>query len=215
MVVESIVRELDDHAPQARIVIATNPVDVLTRVAIEVSKRPAHRIFGTGTTLDSARLRALLGDAHAVSPKAVHAHVLGEHGDSQVVFWSGANVGGVLLGELEAGPTFDDAFRKRIEDDVRGAASAIIAGKGYTNLAIGVVIASLVDTMFRDQRSVHPLSVGLAGEFGVSGVAASVPCILGDDGIVGRVVPRASEAEVSAFRRSADLLETAFRTIKR
>ncbi|MFO0679356.1 MAG: hypothetical protein U0169_22705 [Polyangiaceae bacterium] len=103
-VVRDVVRELDVHAPDACIVLATNPVDVLTRIALDTTRRPRSKVFGSGTTLDSARLRAILGDAFGVSPKTVHAHVLGEHGDSQFVNWSAARIGGIGIANVTGGP---------------------------------------------------------------------------------------------------------------
>jgi L-lactate dehydrogenase len=205
-VITDIVRDLDRHAPNAVVVIATNPVDILAQVAIANTKRPKHRIFGSGTTLDTARMRMLLGTAHGVSPRSVHAYVLGEHGDSQVPLWSTAAVGGTKLGALRTGPTFDETFRERIASETRNAAYPIIEAKGYTNLAIGVVLETLVSVILRDQRSVHPLSVSLEGELGIQGVAMSIPCVLGRDGVLGRVVPDVDESERAALVCSAELL---------
>jgi L-lactate dehydrogenase len=202
--VTGIVGELDRHAPEAIVLVATNPVDVLTRVAVKRSTRPAARVIGTGTTLDSARFRALIGAALDVSPRSVHAYVLGEHGDSQVPIWSQAAFGGVPV-------ALEPAERARIAEATRSAAREIIARKGYTDLAIGVVIAHLVRAILADERGVHPLSVPLDGELGLSDVCLSMPCILGREGITRRLVPGLAPGEIAALRSSAEVLPAAER----
>jgi len=134
----------------------------------------------------------------------VHAHVLGEHGDSQVPIWSQAAVGGR---RVELGP----GERAEIADATRTAARRIIERKGYTDLAIGVVIAHLVHAILSDERAVVPVSVPLAGEYGIEDVTMSLPCILGREGIAGRVTPSLDEVEVEALRRSAEVLRAAER----
>lgn len=211
-VMREVMGELDRHAPDAVVIVATNPVDVLTRLAIRVSTRPAHRIFGTGTTLDSARFRALIGEEYGVSPRSIHAHVLGEHGDSQVLVWSTARVGGASVDDVGAlGRTLEHARRQDIEERTRGAARAIIERKGRTDLAIGTVIAHLVGAVLGDERSVQPLSVPLEGEYGLHDVCLGIPCVLGARGIEGRMAPRLTAEEQAALVRSADALRAAER----
>jgi L-lactate dehydrogenase len=205
-----VIGELDRHAPHAIVIVATNPVDVLTRLAIRASARGAGRIFGTGTTLDSARFRALLGEAFGVSPRSIHAHVLGEHGESQVPVWSTARVGGASLDdEAASGRSLDAARRKEIEDRTRGAARAIIERKGRTDLAIGTVIAHLTVAVLGDERSVQPLSVPLEGEYGLHDVCLGIPCVLGRSGVIERIVPALAPNELAALTRSADALRAA------
>jgi L-lactate dehydrogenase len=211
-VVREVIAALDRHAPNAIVIIATNPVDVLTRLAIRASARGPGRIFGTGTTLDSARFRALLGEAFGVSPRSIHAHVLGEHGESQVPVWSTARIGGASLDdEAACGRRLDLAQRKDIEERTRGAARAIIDRKGRTDLAIGTVIAHLVLAVLGDERSVQPLSVPLEGEYGLRDVCLGIPCVLGRDGVARRVVLALSESELGALTHSADTLRAAER----
>ncbi len=199
-VVEEIMRALDERAPNAVVLVATNPVDLLTRRASRASKRPRARVIGTGTTLDSARFRALIASELHVSPQSVHAYVLGEHGDSQVPIWSGAMVGGVSV-------AFDTATRTRIADATRTAAREIIARKGYTDLAIGTVIAHLVNAILVDERSVQPLSVPLEGEYGLDDVTLSIPCVIGHEGVVRRLAPELAREEIDALHASASLLK--------
>ena len=205
-VVREVMERLDEYAPEAVVLVATNPVDVMTRLAAQRSRRPRERVLGTGTTLDSARFRALLGSALGVSPRSIHAYVLGEHGDSQVPIWSQAAVGGLAV-------NLSDEEVARITRETRDAAREIIARKGYTDLAIGTVIAHLANATLSDERSVHPLSVPLDGEYGLRDVALSIPCVLGSGGAVSRFLPSLSQAELAALQSSAEVLKLAERAL--
>ncbi|MEM6454977.1 MAG: hypothetical protein AAF772_07770, partial [Acidobacteriota bacterium] len=149
-----------EAAPDALLVVATNPVDVMTQVAIRHARLPAGRVFGSGTILDTARFRALLGRRLGVSPSSVHAYVLGEHGDSEVLVWSSASISGVRAADFAAGVgrPLDDAVRARIDDGVRHAAYRIIAGKGATWFGIGAGLARLCRAIEHDERSVFTVS---------------------------------------------------------
>ena len=204
-----IIGELDRHVPNAVLLIATNPVDVLTRVAQEESTRPPERIIGTGTLLDTARFRALLGRRYGVDPRSVHAYILGEHGDSEVPIWSQASIGGRPLDDSEVlDQRFDPDALQQLFEAARGAAYEIIRRKGHTNSAIGVVIARLARAILGDERSVLPVSVPAEGAYGTkpSAVCLSLPCVIGRGGVEGRVLPELSEAEEEDLRASARVL---------
>lgn len=206
-VFREIAVELDRHAPGAILVIATNPVDILTWVMQELSSRPAARVIGTGTMLDTARFRALLGAHYGVDPRSVHAYILGEHGDSEVPLWSSASIGGQAIEERTVlGRSWDREVMDALFDRVRRAAYAIIDRKGYTNLAIGVVLAQLVEALLEDQKSVLPVSVRLDGEYGIGNVCLSIPCIVGIEGVEGRVLPGVDERELAGLMHSAEVL---------
>jgi L-lactate dehydrogenase len=135
-VLDEVVAQLDRHAPEAILIIASNPVDILTFIVQETSRRPPQRVIGTGTMLDSGRFRSLLGGHYGVDPRSVHAYIVGEHGDSEVPLWSSAAIGGVPIAEATVlGRVFDRAAMDRLFEDVRRAAYEIIARKGYTNTA--------------------------------------------------------------------------------
>lgn len=199
--------ELDRHAPDAIVLVATNPVDVITYVMQKLSKRPAERIIGTGTTLDTSRFRTLLGEHYGVSPRSVHAYILGEHGDTEVPIWSNATIGGL---PIKSGPVNGKAFEPEAMQALfvraRDAAYQIIQRKGYTNLAIGVVIAYLVDMILGDQKAVVPVSGALRGEYGIEDVCLSLPCVLGRSGLEGRLLPTLDDEELKALRGSAQTL---------
>ncbi len=204
---QEIISELDEHAPEAILVVATNPVDVLTYLSQEMSARPNERIIGTGTLLDTARFRALLGRYYGVDPRSVHAYILGEHGDTEVPIWSNAMIGGQLIqGRDVLGKTWDPDTMQSIFEQARDAAYEIIDRKGYTDSAIGVVIARIVRAVVEDQRNVLPVSVRPEGEYGIEDVCLSTPCVVGMEGVQQHVNPDLSTDEEEALRASADAL---------
>ncbi len=203
-----IIAQLDRHAPEAILVIATNPVDILTYVAQAESRRRPERIIGTGTLLDTARLRALLGRHYGVDPRSVHAYILGEHGDSEVPVWSSAAVGGRLIFENTVlGTPFDRAALEELFEAARTAAYEIIRRKGHTDSAIGVVIARIVRAILGDERSVLPMSVRAEGAYGIEDVCLSLPCVLGLAGASGQVLPELTDEEAEGLRASASVLK--------
>jgi L-lactate dehydrogenase len=206
-VFRQIATELDRHAPGAVLVVATNPVDILTAVMQRLSTRPHRLVVGTGTMLDTSRFRALLGEHYGVNPRSVHAYILGEHGDSEVPIWSSATIGGQSLMHQEInGRPFDPSAMERIFRQVRGAAYDIIARKGYTSTAIGLVIAYLVRVILEDQKSVLPVSVDPGGLYGLSDVCLSVPCVVGAGGVECRVPAAVSGEERKGLDASAAVL---------
>lgn len=206
-VFREIATELDRYAPEAILVVATNPVDILTYAMQQLTHRSAQRVIGTGTMLDTSRFRALLGNEYAVNPRSVHAYILGEHGDSEVPIWSSAMIGGLsIMHHVINGRRFDPVEMKVLFERVRTAATDIISRKGYTNTAIGLVIAYLVRVILEDQRSVLPVSVNPEGDYGQRNVCFSVPCVIGAQGVEYRLTPEMNEAEHHGLGASAQLL---------
>jgi L-lactate dehydrogenase len=193
------------------VVMVTNPVDVLVRVMTEASGLPPARVLGTGTMLDTARLRQMLGERLGIAPGSIHAQVVGEHGDSEVVLWSGARAGGVPLRDWP-GWTPDD--ESRIAREVRVAAYEIIRRKGATNHAIGLVTAGLLRALLRDERRVLDVSRVQQGAAGVDGVALSLPAVVGAQGAGEVVVPAMDAAERAALGASARVLADAYRGLE-
>lgn len=206
-VFRTVVADLDRHAPEAVVVVATNPVDLMSRVVHALSDRPVERIIGTGTMLDSARLRALLGRHYEVDPQSVHAYVLGEHGDTEFVPWSIASIGGTAIRDRTVlGCPWDASLMASIEIQVRTAAYEIIARKGWTNWAIGSVIRELVAAILRDERTIAPVSVPLTGEYGLTGPWLSLPARIGVGGVDAVMAPPLEAAEQQALEVSARTL---------
>ena len=189
----------------------TNPVDVLTQVMAEASGLPPERVLGTGTMLDTARLRQMLGSTLHLGTASIHAQVIGEHGDSEVVLWSGARVGGVPLRDWPGWRTDDEA---RIAVDVKRAAYEVIQRKGATNHAIGLVTAYLLRGMLGGERRVLTVSRVQQGAMGLQGVAMSLPTIVGRNGGSTVVEPAMDDAEREALARSADVLRRAMASLQ-
>ncbi|MFK0572306.1 L-lactate dehydrogenase [Endozoicomonas sp.] len=207
-VFEAIAEELDRHAPDAMLLIASNPVDILTHAMQRLSQRPDNLIIGTGTLLDTSRFRTLLAGYYDVSPQSVHAYILGEHGDSEVPIWSSASVAGLgIRGNAINGREYDQEAMAEVVAKVKHAAYEIIANKGYTNWAIGLVIAYIIRTVRDNQRSVMPVTVRLNGEYGISDVCLSLPTIIGSDGVENIITPRLDEKEMTGIQHSANTLK--------
>jgi L-lactate dehydrogenase len=196
---------------RAILVVVTNPVDVLTRVMAVASGLPPGRVLGTGTMLDTARLRQMVGRAINLDPRSIHALVVGEHGDSEVVLWSGARVGGV---PLRSWPGWGPAREAQLADEVRMAAYEIIRRKGATNHAIGFVTAELLRCMLRGERRVLTVSRVQDGVPGLRGVALSMPTIVGAEGACDVLVPEMSSDERDRLDASAAVLRKAFEELE-
>ena len=207
-VFREIASELDKHAPDALLIVASNPVDVLTYVMQELTGRPPGSVIGTGTLLDTSRFRALLGRHYGVDPRSVHAYILGEHGDSEVAVWSSARVGNKSIrGATVLGTAYDEAHMQEIFTRVQRAADDIIARKGYTNWAIGAVISRLATAIVNDQRSILPVSVRYQGEYDIHDVCMSLPSVVGINGIEASMLPHLDDDEVHKLRASAQVLK--------
>jgi L-lactate dehydrogenase len=212
--VRTVLPPLLERAPEAVVLLVTNPVDVVTFVAQEISGLPPGRVIGSGTVLDTSRLRHLLAERLGVAVNSVHATVVGEHGDSEVVLWSTASVGGTPL--LDAvGPeggrvTVDelDAFRH----EVRTAAAQIIAGKGNTNLAIGLATARIVRAIAHDECAVLPVSVRTEVD-DIGEVCLSLPAVVGRQGVLSLLAVPMDDAERAGLRASAAAIREALDTV--
>jgi L-lactate dehydrogenase len=212
---KSVIGQLVRYAEGAILVVATNPVDVMTDIVCRLAPFPRGRVFGTGTILDTARFRTLLAQFLEVAPQSVHAYVLGEHGDSEVLVWSSVSVGGIPLGEFAAqrGKPLTEEFKQRIDVEVRRAAYRIIDGKGATNYGIGAGLAYLVRVIRDNTHAVLTLSAPLADPNREPGTSYSLPRILGADGICGTLQPKFEEEERVAIERSVELLREAAKAI--
>lgn len=199
-------------APDAILLIASNPVDIMTEVALKLSGLPAARVFGSGTILDTARFRYLLGRHLNVAAQSVHAYVLGEHGDSEVLAWSSARSGCETLDDVadQLGRPISEAVRHEIDQNVRRAAYKIIEGKGATWYGIGAGLARIVQAIRDDQRAVLTVSARVPEIEGVRDVTLSLPRVVGRDGVAETLIPHLSYSEATALRASAEMLrETA------
>jgi len=204
----AVIREIGRRLIGCRgiLVMVTNPVDVLTQAMTEVSNLPPARVVGTGTMLDTARLRHVLSRRLNVDPRSVHAHVVGEHGDSEVVLWSAAWVGSVRLRDW---PGWNQEHEAVLAEQVRRAAFEIIRRKGATNHAIGLVTADLLRSLLRDERRVLTVSRLQEGAAGLRNVALSLPAVVGAMGAAQVLEPEMSTQERLSLEHSADVLRIA------
>jgi L-lactate dehydrogenase len=210
-VFNDVVPAVLSHAPEAVIVVATNPVDVMTHLAARIAADrgvAAGRVLGSGTTLDSARFRSLLGAHCGVDPQHVHAYVIGEHGDSEVLTWSLATIGGLSLEAFTRlrGIDFTNEVRRQIDEKVRRAAYTIIGGKGATYFGIGCALARIVDCILHDQRSVLSVCAPTTDVAGVRDVTLALPRLVGGDGVLETFPLPLSDEETGLLRKSAEII---------
>ncbi|MBF9050935.1 L-lactate dehydrogenase [Roseobacter sp. HKCCD9010] len=207
-VFEAVVGQVMAVAPEAILLVASNPVDIMGQITQRISGLAPGRVIGSGTILDTARFRWLLGRHLGIAPRSVHAYVLGEHGDSEVLAWSNARVGSVELTSFAAqvGAALTADVRARIDTGVRRAAYTIIEGKGATWYGIGAGLARIVNAVIADEQAV--LSVSCVSDvLGVEQVACSLPRVVGRDGVVAELMPDLSPEETEGLRASAAMLK--------
>ena len=215
-----IVPEVLENAPNAILLVATNPVDVLTHMTADLAAQfgvPNSHVIGSGTTLDTARFRTLLGQHLGVDPQHVHGYVLGEHGDSEVLTWSLVSVGGAPLEEFcrQWDICMDVEVRADIEQGVKLAAYSIIEGKGSTNFGIGSALARIVEVVLQDQRSLLTVCTPVPEVAGVKNVTVSLPHLVGGEGILDTIMLplTLSKEEESALRASANIVKQSIESI--
>ncbi len=205
----SIIPSITQYNKEAILLIVANPVDILTYAAAKLSGFPENRVFGTGTVLDTARLKYLLGEHLQVDSRAVHAFILGEHGDSEIVAWSSANVSGLPLHNFcEMRGYFDhDAAMETLAAGVKNSAYEIIDKKGATYYGIAMSVRRVCEAIVRDEKSILPVSSVQHGSYGIQDVALSLPAVVGKDGVETIVPIALSDEEIAALRASAQTLK--------
>lgn len=213
-VFREIVPAILAHAPDAVLVVATNPVDVMTHLAAQFAKlfgAPASRVFGSGTTLDTARFRSLIGMHCGVDSHHVHGYVIGEHGDSEVLTWSLVTIGGIPVDAFAKlrGVDFSECVRHEIDERVRRAAYTIIAGKGATYYGIGSALARIVDAVLHDQRAILTVCSPTAEVAGIQNVTVALPRLVGGSGVIETFPLPLSKIEQGQLKSSAQFIRQA------
>lgn len=205
---DSIIKRVVEYNHDGILLIATNPVDILTQVALKLSGWPPNRVFGSGTLLDSSRFRYLVGKRLKVDPRSVHGFIIGEHGDTEVPVWSLLNVAGMAPHESEDSRWFlDREAQEEIYQETKTAAYKIIAKKGATFYAIALALARICEAILKDQHSILSVSTYLTDYHGASGVCLGVPAVVGRTGVEEVInIPLAPE-EAGQFRGSAEKLK--------
>jgi len=210
-----IVPQVAKHCAEGILLIATNPVDVLTYLSLKLSGLPPQRVIGSGTILDTARFRHLLSEHFGVDPRSVHAAIIGEHGDSEVPVWSLANIAGMRLPDFaEAkGMSYDESKMEEIFRHTRDAAYAIIERKGATYYAVAAGLMRIVESILRDQHTILSVSSAITGAYGISDVCLSLPTIVSRNGVERVLHLQLSSSEQAGLRHSAEVLKQTIKTI--
>ena len=214
-IVPSILR----YAPEAVLLVVTNPVDIMTHLAAHFAGQfgvPPSRVFGSGTTLDTARLRTLLGQHFDVDPRHVHGYVVGEHGDSEVLVWSQTTIAGLSLDEFARvqNKPLTAEHRQEIDEQVRRAAYQIIAGKGATYYGIGSAVAHIVDVLLHDRRAILSICSRISEVPDCDGVTLALPHIVGGAGVIATIPLPLAPVELQQLSRSAAVLREAIGSLK-
>jgi len=217
-VFRQIVPSVLKHAPEVVLLVVTNPVDIMTHLAAYFAAEfdvPHTRVIGSGTTLDTARFRALLGRHFGVDPHHVHGYVIGEHGDSEVIVWSQATIAGLSPDEFAMvhGKPLSAADRHQIDENVRRAAYHIIAGKGATYYGIGSAVARIVDVLLHDQRGILTICSRIDGISDCEGVTLALPHLVGGKGALATIPLPLEATERKALSHSAGILREAIESL--
>ena len=205
---KSIIPEIKKRDFNGVLLIVANPVDILTTVAQKLSGLPENKVIGSGTVLDTARLKYELGNHLNVDSRSVHAFIIGEHGDSEIAAWSSANVSGIPLNkfcEMRGHFNHDEAM-KRIAENVKNSAYEIIEKKKATYYGVAMAVKRICEAIVRDEKSILPISSLMKGDFGIEGISLSMPAIVGKDGVECLVPIQLNEEEISKLQKSAKTL---------
>jgi len=206
---KSILPEIKNRNYQGILLVVANPVDILTTVAIKLSGLKENRVLGSGTVLDTARLKFELGNHLNVDPRSVHAFIIGEHGDSEIAAWSSANVSGIALNDFceMRGHFQHEEATKRIAEDVKNSAYEIIEKKKATYFGIAMAVKRICEAIIRDEKSILPISSMMHGQYGIEGISLSMPAVVGRDGVETHVPIKLNETEANNLRKSASTLQ--------
>ena len=209
-IIEGIISDIVQQKSEAIVIVVSNPVDVLTYFAWKKSGWPKRRVIGSGTVLDSARLRYLISEHCNVDVKNVHAYIIGEHGDSELAAWSMCHIGGTPLDEFLLSKNSSEIIEKdkiNIEQSVKDSAYHIIDYKGATYYAVGMALVRITQTILRNERSILTVSMCLDGEYGLSDVCLGVPCLVSSKGAEEIIEKSLPENEQNSLERSAEILK--------
>ena len=206
---KSIIPEIKKREFNGVLLIVANPVDILTTVALKLSGLPENKVIGSGTVLDTARLKYELGNHLNVDSRSVHAFIIGEHGDSEIAAWSSANVSGIPLHKFceMRGYCDHEGNMIRIAESVKNSAYEIIEKKKATYYGVAMAVKRICEAIVRDEKSILPISSMMKGDFGINGISLSMPAIVGKDGVECLVPIQLNEEEISKLQKSAQTLK--------
>lgn len=209
-VVKEVMTNITKYTKEAIIIFVSNPVDVLTYYAQNYFDYPKEKIFGTGTSLDTARFKRILGQKYYVDTKNVHGYILGEHGNTAFAAWSSTNIAGIPIDDFDIVAKDIVLSKEDIVKEVKEVGTAVLLNKGYTNIGIAKSVERIIGAILINELSVFPLSTTLEGEYGIEGVALSLPCVVTKDGIGRRLEVPLSATEVEQLKESAAFLKSVF-----
>ncbi|WP_394925038.1 L-lactate dehydrogenase [uncultured Robinsoniella sp.] len=218
-IIKSVMPQVAEYAPNAIYVLVSNPVDILTYATLKVTNLSPNQVIGSGTLLDSSRLRSIVAEKLGISSRNVHGYVLGEHGDSSVVPWSLVSIAGMTIDAYEKAAGFGDEFIKEdslatMEKDMRESGAKVIQNKGATNYAIAMSVRYLCDNILRGGNTVMAVSSLMTGQYGMEDVCLSIPSIVNSSGLVKTLEPQLKEEEVEKLLNSANVLKNIISTLE-
>ena len=218
-IIKSVMPQVIQYAPHAVYVVVSNPVDILTYAILKVTGLPVNQVIGSGTTLDSSRLRARIADIVGLTPQNVHAYVFGEHGDSAMIPWSLTSIAGMPMTTFceqvrREQPSFSQEELKGIEDDVRNSGAKVISLKGATYYAIGTTVRYICENILRDSGSLMTVSGLMKGQYGMEDVCLSLPCTVGASGIREFQEPPLTAEETAKLLHSAEVLKSTISSLE-
>lgn len=209
-IIKQVMPRVAEIAPDAVYVVVSNPIDILTYTILKCTNLKASQVVGSGTVLDSSRLRSIIAEKAEISPKSIHAYVFGEHGDTSFVPWSTTNIGGMDVFDYwkSMGRAEEELDTDAIEESVRVAGAEVIKRKGATFYAIALSVNKICDTILRDSNSVLTVSTMANGRYGIDDVCLSLPCIVNRHGIAGEINPPLLDEELAKLQKSAESLKS-------
>lgn len=209
-VFNQIVPEIVKYSPNSILLVVSNPVDILTHITYKLSGFPKNRVIGSGTVLDTSRLKYMLGDHFNLDAKSINTYIIGEHGDSEITAWSLTDIAGMPISPYcsDVCGECDTELKQEIPEKVKNAAYEIINRKGYTNYAIGLSVARIVEAILRDENSILPVSSLFEGQYGISDIHLAIPTIINRDGAKKVLEMPLNEEEVKKLKESADILKS-------
>ena len=207
-IIKEVMPQIAKYAPDAIYVVVSNPVDVLTYTILKCTDLTPYQVIGSGTALDTSRLRSSIADHVGLSPNSVHAYVFGEHGDSSFIPWSLTNIAGIPMEEYCADQNHADIDEDEIIEEVRKAGGEVIKRKGATFYAIAMTVNKICDSILRDTNNIMTVSSLVPDRYGISDVCLSLPCVIGSNGIGREVFPKLTEEEEEKLRESARALRS-------
>ena len=209
-IIKQVMPKVAEIAPDAVYVVVSNPIDILTYTIVKCTNLKPSQVVGSGTVLDSSRLRSAIAEKAEISPKSIHAYVFGEHGDTSFVPWSTTTIGGMNIFDYwtSTGRSAESLDTDAIEESVRVAGAEVIKRKGATFYAIALSVNKICDTILRDSNSILTVSTLANGRYGIDDVCFSLPCIVNGHGIAGEINPPLLDEEVAKLRKSADSLKS-------